>query len=144
MDFGIYVHHAGATWFDQAARTLTSCVRPSLLGGMSTEVDGLFFGFRATQPTPSGQTKIKRKVRRDYTMKDAAGSRHLFRCLVEIDADVSDADLVAHASSEGELFEFTKALLLRCLAEALSEFEHEQEIVRVAVSQAVLPHEPRW
>ena len=56
----------------------------------------------------------------------------------------SDADLVANATNESELFRFAKTTVLRCLPEALGEFEREQEMVKVAVSQAMLPHEPRW
>ena len=144
MEFGIYVHHAGSTWLNQVSATLSAFVRPELRAEMSTEVDGLYIGLLASSALPDGQQTLKKRVRRDCTLKDAVGSRHFFRCLVEFDAAVADADLVAHATHEEDLFEFTKTVIVRCLPDALRGFKYEQTIVQAAVSRASLPHPPRW
>jgi hypothetical protein len=88
---------------------------------------------------------VKKKVRRDYTEKIITGGSQHFNCVVELDVEVSDADLVASAGAEASLFNFVQDIVLRCLPMALNGFPKEDLfLVQAAVSSARLPHEPRW
>jgi len=145
MRFGIYVHETGSTWLDQTAGTLHCICHEHLKDAVLSDFDGLFISFRVASLCPGGFRMLKRKVRRDYKMKIITGGANLFKCLIELDVELSDSDLVAAADTEDSLFEFTKRTVIRCLPIALKEFEeHSLRVVEAAVSAAKLPHQPRW
>jgi hypothetical protein len=145
MEFGIYVHTAGSTWFDSVATALSNVVQEALRNIHLNEVDGLYFSFHATDRFASGIKTLKRKERHNYTMKVITGGSRYYRCLVEFDAEVADAELVSAASSEPSLFSFVQATVLQCLPMALPTIPAEQlTTLRAAVSQANLPYESRW
>ena len=145
MRFGLYAHVSGSTWLDSVAATLGSVVQERLSNVDLDDVDGLYISFLATNDFSRGVKKLKRKVRRNYTMKVITGGTRYFRCLVELDAYVADAELVAAADTEISLFEFVKATALRCLPLAFPGVEQASLLVlQDAVSRAQLPHQARW
>jgi len=145
MYFGIHVHTAGATWFDAVAKILDRSVRASLAEIQLSEVDGLYIGFSASSRLSQGLRKVKKKIRRDYTSKVLTGGVRYYKCVVEFDAEVSDAELVAAADTEASLFSFVQRIVLDCLPMALRGFEDSDlAVVQSAVSEARLPHESRW
>ena len=145
MRFGIYVHETGSTWLDQTAGALHRICHEQLKEVVLGDFDGLYISFRVASLCPGGFRILKRKVRRDYKMKLITGGANLFKCLIELDVELGDPDVVAAANTESSLFEFTQATVMRCLPIALKEFEvHSLRAVEAAVSAAKLPHEPRW
>jgi hypothetical protein len=142
--FGLYVHQAGSTWFDDLARTLGRASSMALADAELDEIDGLYISFFAVSHLNEGVRKLKKKVRRDYTMKIITGGSQHFRCLIELDVEVADSELVAAAGSESSLFSFVKSVVLRCLPMALGNDSVALAVVQAAVSSARLPYEPRW
>jgi hypothetical protein len=145
MHFGIYVHDSGTTWLDVQARSLDNAAGKTLSTLSLPELDGLFIGLTASKSLASGLKQLKKRVRRNHKLRLITGGSERYKCLVELDALVSDSDLVANADSETKLFGFVQWAVCRCIDMALSDFPHEEAaMVKAAVQSAVLPQEPRW
>lgn len=145
MQFGIYVHQSGTTWLDATARSLDIATAKALAQVDSPDLDGLFISLTGSQSLATGIKKLKKRVRRNHTLRLITGGSETYRCLVELDALVSDADLVANAESEDKLFAFVKVIICHCVDLALSDFHSERVlIVKTAVQSASLPQPPRW
>jgi hypothetical protein len=144
MIFGIYVHTQGPSSFREVAHALSRSLRPAFDGLRLSEVDGLFLGFHSTSRIESGVSPLKRKVRRDYTLKLITGGTEHYDCLVELNSEVPDAEVI-EATSESAMFEFVKSSIGKVLPVALRGFppEDAQRVLSV-VASAGLPHEPRW
>lgn len=137
MQFGIHVHQSGSTWFDVVARKLSDQVRESLADVRLPEVDGLFISLAASQSQVTGMKKLRLRVRRNHTLKLITGGSEVFRCLVELDALVSELELLANADTEAKHVSFIKAIVCRCIDLALADFPAEQaEFVKAAVRAA--------
>lgn len=137
MQFGVYVHQSGSTWLDVVARKLGDQAGKLLAEVELPEVDGLFIGLTASQSQVAGIKKLKLRVRRHHALKLISGGSELFRCLVELDALVSDLELVANAETEEKHVAFVKETICRCVDVALADFPEEQaELVKTAVRTA--------
>jgi hypothetical protein len=137
MQFGIYVHQSGSTWLDVVVRKLSDRAGKSLAEVKLPEVDGLFIGLTASQSQAAGIKKLKLRTRRHHALKLISVGSELFRCLVELDALVSDLELVAHAETEEKHVAFVKEMVCSCVDVALADFPAEQaELVKTAVRTA--------
>jgi hypothetical protein len=105
----------------------------------------LAISLTASPSIATGIRKQKKRIRRNCIRKRISGEKKTFKCLVEFDVLVSDADLVAHAGTEERLFEFVKVVVCRCRDLALSDFPRNQvDRIQAAVQSAPLPQPVRW
>jgi len=134
MEFGIYVHTQGPSLFREVARELDQKVKGALEQTTLVEVDGLYLSFYSTSAFPKGVKRLKRRVRRNYTMKLITGGTASYKCLVEFDAEVADAELIDSSSTKRDLFEFVRSAVMHCLPIALAEFKGDDlKLVQSAV-----------
>ena len=146
MRFGIYVHLHGPFFspFAEVARDYDQMINEALQGGNLGEIDGLILSFDATSDFESGIKRVRRKVRRNHTVKLITGGFNHYNCLITVDAQVADAEVI-DASSETALFEYVRALLLQVLPKALAGFPAQAlETLGAAVSSMNMQHAPRW
>jgi hypothetical protein len=145
MRFGIYVHTAGSTWFDQTANALHRVASEQLKEVVLDDFDGLYISFEVASSCPDGFRVLKRRVRRDYELKLITGGAHFFKCMVELDVELGDPEVLVKAGTEASLFEFTQSAVIRCLPLALKGFEARGlRAVEAAVANAKMPHASRW
>jgi hypothetical protein len=145
MQFGVYVHNSGSTWLNQIAGSIAATASNELSDVRLSEVDGLFIGLNASAAVPTGIVASRRKVKRDYQLKLITGGTEHYRCLIERDFKVSDAELLAAADSERTLFVFVQQLLCRTVDMALQGFpETEIQRIKSAILVAELKDAPQW
>ena len=145
MIFGLYVHTQTPSFLDNTGRTL--CERLAAVAANLTlsEIDGLFLGISSMAGLPSGLKTKRRKVKRDYTLRLPTRQSEHYRYMVELDAYVAEAEVVAASVSEQMLFEYAKSCVLHMLPKALRGFPAEElALLKGVVSGAELNHAPRW
>jgi hypothetical protein len=94
------------------------------------EIDGLFISYQSVSSLSGGSDKPKRKIRRDYRLRLITGGTEHYKCMVEYDALVLDAEVIAASASERSLFEYVRSLTLSSLAPALAGL-HPGDLARM-------------
>ena len=145
MNFGIYVHTQGPSPFREVARELGQSMERALRDITFEEIDGLFLSYQSVSNLMTGSKKLRRRVRRDYNLRLITGGTEHYRCMVEYDALVADADTTEAGTSERTLFEFVRSLVLTSLPPALAGL-HSGDLanLQIAASKASMSLPARW
>lgn len=125
MYFGIYVHTQGPggllkTVCNEISSELEKKFAPRVL----SEADGLFVDFFSTSAFEVGLRVIKKRTKRNYTMKLIGGGTIYYACLVEIYVELPDAVVIETNTAKG-MRAYIKTVLMEVAPKLLKGFPIE-------------------
>jgi len=112
MKLRLYVHRQGPeSQLGKVARKFDELINQELARYPEGEVDAIFVSFSSTSEFESGWKIRRKKIRRNFTRKLLTGGSIHYRCAVEIEVDVADAEIISLQDSQNIALYIKDALI---------------------------------